>query len=76
MRNGNTTLVPLEAILTGLATEKYVNDKESSLDTKIAKVDNRVNDLEEAVNWYINDDGYLVIKLDSYINDDGYLVIA
>lgn len=76
LRNGNTTLVPLEAILTGLATEKYVNDKESSLDTKIAKVDNRVNDLEEAVNWYINDDGYLVIKLDSYINDDGYLVIA
>lgn len=76
LRNGNTTLVPLEAILTGLATEKYVNDKESSLDTKITKVDNRVDELEEAVNWFINDDGYLVVNFDSYINDDGYLVIA
>lgn len=76
LRNGNATLVPLESILTGLATEKYVNDKESSLETKITKVDNRINDLEESINWYINNDGYLVINLDCYINDDGYLRIA
>lgn len=76
LRNGNSTIVPLEAIISGLATEKYVNDKETALTKMITAVDTRVDNLEDAFNWYINDDGYLVVKLDSYVNDDGYLVIA